>query len=102
MFARLQTRTRSIRQFVRISTRILALTLGAGLAAAQTNFPAGPAPAPGFTNPQLIETWGWIAAHQEEVAGITINRSELDSWLKGFSAGVHGQASPCNLATAAP
>lgn len=66
--------------------------------AAKTNAVSRPA---GFTDQQLIETWGWIVAQQEGVAGIEINRSELDSWLKGFSAGIHGQASSCDLATAA-
>jgi FKBP-type peptidyl-prolyl cis-trans isomerase len=74
---------------------------GSGFAenpAAKTNAVSRPA---GFTDQQLIETWGWIVAQQEDIAGIKINRSELASWLKGFSAGVHGQASPCDLATAA-
>ncbi len=75
---------------------------GNGLAenpAAKTNAVSRPA---GFTDQQLIETWGWIVAQQEGIAGIEINRSELASWLKGFSAGVHGQASPCDLVKAAP
>ena len=67
--------------------------------AARTNAVSRPA---GFTDQQLIETWGWIVAQQEDIAGIMINRSELASWLKGFSAGVHGQTSPCDLAMAAP
>jgi FKBP-type peptidyl-prolyl cis-trans isomerase len=66
---------------------------------AKTN--AVPSPA-AFTDKQLIESWGWIIARQEGIAGIELNRSELASWLKGFSAGIHGQAAPGDLTKAAP
>jgi FKBP-type peptidyl-prolyl cis-trans isomerase len=87
---------------INLGAGIFALALGASIAAARTNGPAAPAAPPAFTDRQIIETWGWIVARQEGMAGMEISESELASWLKGFSSGVHGQASPGGFAVALP
>jgi peptidylprolyl isomerase len=51
-------------------------------------------PASVFTDQQIVETWGWIIAQNQKVAGIEIKEGELSGFLKGFSAGVRGQPSP--------
>ncbi len=79
----------------------MALTLVAA------NRVAGASPDPatnstGFAESDLIETWGWLVAQQEEVASIEVNKSELRSLMKGFSSGVHGGAAPCDLSQVNP
>jgi FKBP-type peptidyl-prolyl cis-trans isomerase/Tfp pilus assembly protein PilF len=56
----------------------------------------------GFTDRELIESWGWIVAQQENLAGIEISPSERTSFLQGFSSSIHGRSSPCDLWQASP
>jgi FKBP-type peptidyl-prolyl cis-trans isomerase len=56
----------------------------------------------GFAESDLIETWGWLVAQQEEAASIEVNSSELRSLIKGFSSGIHGGPAPCDLSQVNP
>jgi len=61
-----------------------------------TNFPSS------FTDPQILQTWGWIIAHQKDIAGIEISPAELAIFLKGFSANLKNQPPPYDLQKAYP
>jgi FKBP-type peptidyl-prolyl cis-trans isomerase len=91
-------------KFSRIS--VLGLLIFAPAIGGFAGSPAGPTNAipssAAYTDRQLVEAWGWVVAQQEGVAGIKISRSELASWMKGFSAGVRGQPAPGDFAQAAP
>lgn len=85
---------------------VLALGSCAGLAEPATNRPlpdpaisTATAPPPVFTatNRQVIEAWGWIIAHNKNVAGIEINETELAAFLRGFLANARGQPAPQDL-----
>jgi FKBP-type peptidyl-prolyl cis-trans isomerase len=69
----------------------------AGFAGQETNYAAGAIPGPAFTEPQIIETWGWAIAQQQDVAGIEINKAELAALVKGFSANLSGRPAPYDL-----
>jgi len=75
---------------------ILILGLGAGRAIGETNA-AAPVAAPAFTGQQICEAWGWIVAHEKDVAGIEISEAELAVFLKGFAANLKNQPPPCDL-----
>ena len=87
--------------FMKLSVNLIAgafiLGCSAGLAGQGTNNPVIPASAPAFTEPQIIETWGWIIARQKDVAGIEISDAELAAFVKGFSANLSGQPAPYDL-----
>src|SRR5690242_5120846 len=68
-----------------------------GFADPETNHAAGATPVPAFTEPQIIETWGWAIARQQDVAGIEINETELAALVKGFSANLSGRPAPYDL-----
>jgi FKBP-type peptidyl-prolyl cis-trans isomerase len=40
---------------------------------------------------KLVETWGWVVAQENGVAGIEINAGELAGFMKGFSAGLRAE-----------
>jgi FKBP-type peptidyl-prolyl cis-trans isomerase len=71
------------------------LGLGASLAAGETNA-AAPATA-AFTDQQIIETWGWVMARNQNVAGIEISNPELAALLQGFAANAKGRPAPQDL-----
>ena len=74
------------------------LGCGAGFADQQTSDTAAvPAHAPAFTEPQIIEAWGWVIAQSKDVAGIEINETELAAFQKGFSANLSGRPAPYDL-----
>ena len=54
------------------------------------------APDAGFTDRQIIESWGWIIAREKNLAGIEISEAEREVFLKGFSAGIKNQPVPCD------
>jgi FKBP-type peptidyl-prolyl cis-trans isomerase len=51
----------------------------------------GKSSASNFTRGQILETWGWIIAHKENVAGIEISETESTAFLKGFSEGLENR-----------
>ena len=54
-------------------------------------------PTPAFTEPQIIETWGWMIAQDNGVAGVGISRTELSIFLRGFAANLRNDPPPGNL-----
>lgn len=48
-----------------------------------------------YSSRQIMESWGWLAAQQQNLAGIDIRASELSDFLEGFSVGFKNQPSPC-------
>ena len=97
MPARHQAGLHSRKRIIPIGWGVLALILGIGVAAAQTNPPAGPPPASGFTDRQLIGSWGWIIAREKNLAGIEISPAELAAFLKGFADNLNGRPAPYDL-----
>jgi FKBP-type peptidyl-prolyl cis-trans isomerase len=77
---------------VHFMTAVFGCVLSAGLMAQETK-----APAAAFTEPQIIETWGWTIAREKGVAGIEISKTELATFLKGFDANLNREPPPCNL-----
>jgi len=93
---------RELDSFTRLLIGLLAFGGGSGFATPTTNRPPpGPlsqtASASAFTNRQVIETWGWIIAHDKNAAGIEINQAELDAFLQGFAANARGRPAPYDL-----
>src|SRR4029077_2628845 len=62
-----------------------ALALGLSLAAI---------PAAELSHEQILESWGWIVAHNQDLAGAELNATELSLFLKGFSTGVQDRPAP--------
>ena len=46
--------------------------------------PEAATPVSGFTERQIVETWGWIIAQEKNVARIEINETELSAWLRSI------------------
>lgn len=46
---------------------------------------------------QLIECWGWMAAHEQELARIEITSPELDQFLAGAEVNLAGRPAPADL-----
>jgi len=49
-----------------------------------------------FTS-QITESWGWMVAHERDVAGIEINDSELQAFLKGVESALKDGPPPFPL-----
>jgi FKBP-type peptidyl-prolyl cis-trans isomerase len=96
---------RELDSFARLLIGLLAFGTGSGFSAPTTDHPApglvsqasARAPASTFTNRQVIETWGWIIAHDKNAAGIEISPAELDAFSQGFAANARGQPAPYDL-----
>lgn len=54
----------------------------------------GDVPSAAFTDRQIVEGWGWLIAHQENVVGIEISASELGALADGFVSGLENQPAP--------
>ena len=49
-----------------------------------------------FTS-QIVESWGWIVAHERDIAGIEISDPELQEFLKGINSAINDAPSPFPL-----
>jgi len=74
------------------------------LADVLTSLPPPPPPPPpsGFTDAQIIETWGWTLAAETHVARFGLSEPELSALLTGLSAGIEGRPAPENLSSIQP
>lgn len=57
----------------------------------------GPSPPSGYSELQVLETWGWNVAHETHVANLGFGEAELSMLMTGVVAGVKGQPPPCDL-----
>jgi FKBP-type peptidyl-prolyl cis-trans isomerase len=86
------------------STTLIAGVLAAGLCASvaapdakiAAPGPAAPA-ASGFTNLQIVETWGWLVAQDQGLAGIDMGTNDFSIFLKGWDTNLKGGPPPGNL-----
>ncbi len=53
-----------------------------------------------YTSRQITELWGWLAAQQQNLAGIDIRPAELGGFLEGFLVGFKNLPSPSQSPTA--
>jgi FKBP-type peptidyl-prolyl cis-trans isomerase len=69
------------------------------LADVLTPMPPAPAPPPpsGFTEAQIIETWGWVVASETHAARFGLDEADLTALTNGLVAGIEGQPAPCDL-----
>lgn len=58
--------------------------------------PEAPPPS-GYSDQQIIETWGWDTARRTPVARFGLSEADLALLTKGLTAGVKGQPPPCDL-----
>jgi protein O-mannosyl-transferase len=65
---------------INVRTNFAAAVVGRGLAEAQLN------------QTQVLRTWGWLIAGQQDVAGIDISPDELARFLQGFAAAANRQS----------
>jgi FKBP-type peptidyl-prolyl cis-trans isomerase len=54
-------------------------------------------PPSGFSEPQIIEMWGWRIARKTPVSIFGFNEAELSLLTKGLVAGIKGQQPPCDV-----
>lgn len=68
---------------------------------ADTLLPAAPEaealPPSGFSEPQIIETWGWNIARKTPVSILDFSEAELSLLTKGLVAGIKGEPPPCDV-----
>lgn len=86
--------------FLRTAALLAGAGLGALLAQDDNAKPAAPpaaAPAPGFTDPQLAEEFGWFMAKRIGVADLNFTPEEAQALLRGIEAAVGGKDSPYPL-----
>src|SRR5271170_7351486 len=78
---------------------ICALSFGSFLLAQATTPSQPPNPATqissdGFSEQQILQSWGWIMAHDSKVDHIEITDAELSTFLKGVAEGYRGEKCP--------
>jgi len=56
-----------------------------------------PEPPSGYTDLQIIETWGWNVARETSISSLGLSETELAVLTKGLIAGVKGQPPPYDL-----
>jgi FKBP-type peptidyl-prolyl cis-trans isomerase len=56
-----------------------------------------PPPPSGYSEQQIIETWGWNIARETRVSNLGFSEAELSLLTKGLVAGVKGQPPPYDL-----
>jgi FKBP-type peptidyl-prolyl cis-trans isomerase len=56
-----------------------------------------PEPPSGYTDPQIIETWGWNVARETHISNLRLSEAELAQLTKGLTAGIKGEPSPYDL-----
>jgi FKBP-type peptidyl-prolyl cis-trans isomerase len=57
----------------------------------------GPPPPSGYSEQQILETWGWNTARKMPVSSFGLGEGELSLLTKGLIAGVKGQPPPYDL-----
>jgi FKBP-type peptidyl-prolyl cis-trans isomerase len=80
---------------------VAVLSVGFGAVFAAANPPAVSAPADSVSLP-VIETWGWMLAQQQGVAGVELGEADRALFLKGFAANLKAAPPPCDLRAAFP
>ncbi|MBL9201877.1 MAG: FKBP-type peptidyl-prolyl cis-trans isomerase [Opitutaceae bacterium] len=82
------------------------LALGAVAARAQTapqvSLPGQPAPAPKFTDEQLLEEFGWFIGKRVGLTELEFSAADLEVLIKGFRAAALGKDSPYELEKIGP
>ncbi|HEY1793845.1 MAG TPA: FKBP-type peptidyl-prolyl cis-trans isomerase [Opitutaceae bacterium] len=86
---------------------ILALAAASGAFAqdAATTPPAlsaAAAPAPAYTDDQLLEEFGWYIANRTRVNELGLSPQEMTVLLKGFKSGLEGKESPYEIQKVGP
>jgi FKBP-type peptidyl-prolyl cis-trans isomerase len=56
-----------------------------------------PEPPSGYTDLQIIETWGWNVARETHISNLGLSEAELAQLTKGLTAGIKGEPSPYDL-----
>lgn len=60
------------------------------------------APAPNYTEQQLIEEFGWFMAKRVGLAELEFNPAEIQALIKGFTAAAEGKDSPYDIEKIGP
>lgn len=98
---------------MKLKQSLLCLLLTAGLTAraqeiklnipGQADQPAAAVPAaPGFTDAQLVEEFGWFIGKRIGLSELEFNKAELDALIKGLTAAADNKESPYELAKIGP
>ncbi|HEY4416042.1 MAG TPA: FKBP-type peptidyl-prolyl cis-trans isomerase [Verrucomicrobiae bacterium] len=67
-----------------------------------------PPPAPpalvdtNYSDAQVIEAWGWVAAQETHVAKYGLDRDEMQTLIKGLTSGIKGEAASAEMQEAFP
>jgi FKBP-type peptidyl-prolyl cis-trans isomerase len=73
-------------------------TTPAALAAPAGNPPLiAPAPAPSFTEPQILEAFGWFVGQRLGLAQLEFSKEQTDTLVKGMLAAAAGKAAPYEI-----
>jgi FKBP-type peptidyl-prolyl cis-trans isomerase len=56
-----------------------------------------PEPPSGYTDLQIIETWGWNIARETRISNLGLSEAELAQLTKGLTVGIKGELSPYDL-----
>ncbi|MGA2446041.1 MAG: FKBP-type peptidyl-prolyl cis-trans isomerase [Opitutaceae bacterium] len=56
-----------------------------------------PAPVPSFTEPQILETFGWFVGQRLGLAQLEFSKEQTDAVVKGLLAAAAGKAAPYEL-----
>lgn len=75
---------------------IVALS-SAVVSAQEINVNLEPAPAPTFTDEQVVETFGWFLAHQNGLVALGFSEQEIAGIARGMVRAVNGENSPHDL-----
>jgi FKBP-type peptidyl-prolyl cis-trans isomerase len=96
-----------------LTASLLVLGASAVLPAQEVKFPpagaqpstppaAASAPAPQFTEAQLLETFGWFVGKRIGLAELEFNKEQTDSVIKGLMVAAAGKESPYDLQKIGP
>jgi FKBP-type peptidyl-prolyl cis-trans isomerase len=91
---------------LKLIATITSLALGAAALPAQTapqvTLPGQPAPAPKFTDAQLLEEFGWFIGKRVGLTELEFTPEQLDVLIKGFRDAALGKESPFELEKIGP
>jgi len=68
-----------------------------GQAPAPAAGPAPAAPAPVFTEPQLLESFGWVVGQRIGLADLGFSKEQVDSMVKGLLVAAAGKDAPYDM-----
>lgn len=87
-----------------LTIALLAVTVPAAAPAQAPAKPSAPgagapqaAPAPAFTDAQLVEEAGWIVAKRNNLTELQFTNDQVDAIVKGFATAMNGKDSPYDL-----